>query len=111
MSKIKGDINCTHPVPLASAPGDETDVVRSVHVACLYRNDDSSVIEIAASLIYPHFTGCEIELIFRLANTGNNARTNLTTKSTSKIKAKDKELTKTYNYCVENGLNGHCKIF
>ena len=62
MSKIKGDINCTHPFPLASAPVDETDVVRSVHVACLYRNDDSSVIEIAASLIYPHFTGCEIEL-------------------------------------------------
>ena len=60
MSKIKGD--CTHPVPLASAPVDETDVVRSVHVACLYRNDDSSVIEIAASLIYPNFTRCEIEL-------------------------------------------------
>ena len=63
MSKIKGDINCTHPIPLASAPVDETDVVRSAHVACLYRNDDSSVIEIAASLIYPHFTGCEIESI------------------------------------------------
>ena len=61
MSKIKGDINCTHPFPLASAPVDEMDVVRSVHVACLYRNDDSSVIEIAASLIYPHFSGCEIE--------------------------------------------------
>ena len=61
MSKIKGDINCTHPVPLASAPVDETDVVRSVHVACLYRNDDSSAIEIAASLIHPHFTGSEIE--------------------------------------------------
>ena len=61
MPKIKRDINCTHPIPLASAPVDETDVVRSAHVACLYRNDDSSVIEIAASLIYPHFTGCEIE--------------------------------------------------
>ena len=64
MSKIKGDINCTHPIPLASAPVDETDVVRSAHVACLHRNDDSSVIEIAASLIYPHFTGCEIEWSF-----------------------------------------------
>ena len=63
MAKIKGDINCTHPVPLASAPVDETDVVRSVHVACLYRNDDSSVIEITVSLIYPHFTGCEIEYV------------------------------------------------
>ena len=51
MSKIKGDINCTHPVLLASAPVDETDVVRSVHIACLYRNDGSSVIEIAVSLI------------------------------------------------------------
>ena len=61
MSKIKGDINCTHSFPLASAPVDETGVVRSVYVACLYRNDDSSVIEIASSLIYPHFTGCEIE--------------------------------------------------
>ena len=61
MSKIKGDINCTHPFPLTSAPLDETDVVRSVHVACLYGNDDSSVIEIATSLIYPHFAGCEIE--------------------------------------------------
>ena len=60
MSKIKGDINCTHPIPLASAPVDETDVVRSAHIACLYRNDDSSVIKIAA---YPHFTGCEIELL------------------------------------------------
>ena len=51
MSKIKGDINCTHPFLLASAPVDETDVVRSVQVEGLYRNDDSSVIEIAASLI------------------------------------------------------------
>ena len=38
MSKIKRDLNCTHPIPLASAPVDETDVVRSAHVACLYRS-------------------------------------------------------------------------